>query len=67
MAEGVTSLTFEIYERACAGLDAPFALVDLDAMWQNAASMLARADGKPIRVASKSVRCRDAAEPHPRP
>ena len=49
----------EIYERACAGLDAPFALVDLDAMWQNAASMLARADGKPIRVASKSVRCRE--------
>ncbi len=46
------------YERACAGLDAPFALVDLDAMWANAASMLARADGKPIRVASKSVRCR---------
>jgi len=27
-------------------------------MWQNAESMLARADGKPIRVASKSVRCR---------
>jgi D-serine deaminase-like pyridoxal phosphate-dependent protein len=47
------------YDRACAGLDAPFALVDLDAMWQNAASMLARADGKPIRVASKSVRCRE--------
>jgi CRP-like cAMP-binding protein len=39
------NLTLEIFERACAGLDAPFALVDLDAMWQNAASMLARADG----------------------
>jgi D-serine deaminase-like pyridoxal phosphate-dependent protein len=49
----------EAYERACAGLDAPFALVDLNAMWQNAASMLARANGKPIRVASKSVRCRE--------
>ena len=49
---------WEIYERACAGLEAPFALVDLDAMWQNAASMLARAAGKPIRVATKSVRCR---------
>ena len=59
MADRVTSLTLEIYERACAGLDAPFALVDLDAMWQNAASMLARAGGKPIRVASKSVRCRE--------
>jgi D-serine deaminase-like pyridoxal phosphate-dependent protein len=45
----------ERYERACAGLDAPFALVDLDAMWHNAASMLARARGKPIRVASKSL------------
>ena len=50
--------SWERYERACAGLDAPFALVDLDAMWANAASMLARARGKPIRVASKSVRCR---------
>jgi len=59
VADRVTSLTLEIYERACAGLDAPFALVDLDAMWQNAASMLARAGGKPIRVASKSVRCRE--------
>jgi D-serine deaminase-like pyridoxal phosphate-dependent protein len=47
------------YERACAGLEAPFALVDLDAMWQNATSMLTRAAGKPIRVASKSVRCRE--------
>jgi D-serine deaminase-like pyridoxal phosphate-dependent protein len=50
---------WEAYERACEGLEAPFALVDLDAMWDNAASMLARADGKPIRVASKSVRCRE--------
>ena len=50
---------WEIYERACAELEAPFALVDLDAMWHNAASMLARAGGKPIRVASKSVRCRE--------
>jgi D-serine deaminase-like pyridoxal phosphate-dependent protein len=50
--------TWERYERACAALDAPFALVDLDALWANAASMVARANGKPIRVASKSVRCR---------
>ena len=41
-----------------AEIDAPFALVDLDAMWSNAAEMLARAGGRPIRVASKSVRCR---------
>lgn len=54
--------SWERYERACAGLDAPFALVDLDAMWANAASMLARARGTPIRVASKSVRCRTLLE-----
>jgi D-serine deaminase-like pyridoxal phosphate-dependent protein len=45
-------------ERACAELDAPFALVDLDAFWSNAADLLRRAAGKPIRVASKSLRCR---------
>ena len=42
--------------------DAPFALVDLDAMWSNAAEMLARSHGKPIRVASKSVRSRAVLE-----
>src|SRR5207253_5953691 len=47
------------YETAFAGIDAPFALVDLDAMWANARDMLASAAGKPIRVASKSVRCRE--------
>src|SRR4051794_25681216 len=46
------------YETAFEGRDAPFAFVDLDAMWSNAGEMLARAAGKPIRVASKSVRCR---------
>ncbi|HKP89438.1 MAG TPA: amino acid deaminase/aldolase [Thermoleophilaceae bacterium] len=48
----------ERYESAFAGRDAPFAFVDLGAMWANAADMLRRAGGKPIRVASKSVRCR---------
>jgi D-serine deaminase-like pyridoxal phosphate-dependent protein len=48
----------ERYETAFADLDAPFAFVDLDAMWSNSAGMLARSAGKPIRVASKSVRCR---------
>jgi D-serine deaminase-like pyridoxal phosphate-dependent protein len=46
------------YEAAFADRDAPFAFVDLDAMWANAGEMLARAGGKPIRVATKSVRCR---------
>ena len=49
-------------ERIFEGLDAPFALVDLDAMWLNAADMVGRAAGKPIRVASKSVRARPVLE-----
>jgi D-serine deaminase-like pyridoxal phosphate-dependent protein len=48
----------ERLERASAGLQAPFALVDLDALWRNAHDMERRAAGKPIRLASKSVRCR---------
>ena len=46
-------------ERITADLDAPFALLDLDAMWANATGLAARGHGKPIRVASKSVRCRE--------
>jgi len=53
---------YEVYEEAFAGRDAPFAFVDLDAMWANADDMLRRAGGKPIRVASKSVRCRPLLE-----
>jgi D-serine deaminase-like pyridoxal phosphate-dependent protein len=45
-------------ERACAGLDAPFAAVDLDAFEANRDGLLSRAAGKPIRLATKSVRCR---------
>ena len=45
-------------EQATDGLEAPFALVDLDALGANAADMERRAAGKPIRLASKSVRCR---------
>ena len=50
---------YERLENAFGDRDAPFAFVDLDAMWSNAAEMLGRAGGKPIRVASKSVRCRE--------
>ncbi len=50
--------TYEELERIFADVDAPFALVDLDAMWSNAREMLGRAAGTPLRVASKSVRCR---------
>ena len=45
-------------EHACSQLQAPFAVVDLDAMWSNADEMLRRSGHKPIRAASKSVRCR---------
>ena len=45
-------------ERACAELDAPFAAVDLDAFDHNREQLARRAGGMPIRVASKSVRCR---------
>ena len=50
--------SYEELESIFAGVDAPFALVDLDAMWSNGQEILARAQGTPIRVASKSVRCR---------
>ena len=46
------------YTRAFDGLEAPFAFVDLDALHFNAREMLGRAAGKPIRLASKSLRCR---------
>ncbi len=45
-------------EAATAALQPPFAIVDLDAFWANAADMERRAVGKHIRLASKSVRCR---------
>ena len=50
--------SYEELEAIFAGVDAPFALVDLDALWSNARELLGRAQGTPIRVASKSVRCR---------
>jgi D-serine deaminase-like pyridoxal phosphate-dependent protein len=50
------------YEAIFAEVEAPFAFVDLDAMGANAAAMLERAAGKPVRVASKSLRCRALLE-----
>jgi D-serine deaminase-like pyridoxal phosphate-dependent protein len=49
-------------ERATAELEAPFALIDLDALWANADDLVRRAAPKPIRLASKSVRCRALQE-----
>jgi len=50
------------YDRATAHLDAPVAIVDLRAFDDNARDLVRRAGGKPIRVASKSVRCRALLE-----
>jgi D-serine deaminase-like pyridoxal phosphate-dependent protein len=46
------------FEAVFADIQAPFAFVDLDAVWSNSADMLRRAHGKPIRIASKSIRSR---------
>ncbi|MGI5211600.1 amino acid deaminase/aldolase [Plantactinospora sp. CA-290183] len=45
-------------DRATAHLDPPFAVVDLFALDANAEALAVCAAGKPVRVASKSVRCR---------
>lgn len=44
---------------ATADLSAPLAVIDTEALWANAADLLRRANGVPVRVASKSVRVRD--------
>ena len=49
-------------EDATADLTPPFALVDLDAFWANAADLERRAAPRPIRLASKSLRCRSLQE-----
>ncbi|PZF91018.1 alanine racemase [Micromonospora deserti] len=46
-------------DRATAHLDPPYAVVDLAAFDANAAALADRAAGKPVRVASKSVRARE--------
>ncbi len=47
---------------ATADLDPPLAALDLSALRANAADLVRRARGVPIRVASKSVRCRAVLE-----
>lgn len=49
-------------ERATAHLDPPFAVVDLAAFDANARDLVRRASGVPIRVVSKSLRCRHLIE-----
>ncbi|MEV4286551.1 amino acid deaminase/aldolase [Nonomuraea bangladeshensis] len=50
------------YDHATAELEPPFAILDLAAMRANAADLVRRAAGKPIRVASKSIRSRTVLE-----
>jgi D-serine deaminase-like pyridoxal phosphate-dependent protein len=52
----------ERYDLATSHLEPPFAMVDLAAFRSNAADLTRRAHDKPIRVASKSVRCRALLE-----
>lgn len=47
---------------ALAGREAPFAVVDLDTWDDNARALLDRAGRLPVRLASKSVRCRALVE-----
>ena len=47
---------------ATCGLDPPFAVIDLDAFDANAADLLRRAGGVPLRLASKSLRVRALQE-----
>ena len=55
---------YEELEPSSTAIDAPFALVDLDAMWSNAAEMLARAarQADPAWPASRcaAARCSSA-------
>lgn len=61
---GVVSETSPIagLHAATAELDPPLAALDLTALRANAADLVRRANGVPVRVASKSVRCRAVLE-----
>ncbi|MDZ5619262.1 amino acid deaminase/aldolase [Nocardioides bizhenqiangii] len=56
-ATGPTS--YDDLARATADLETPYAVLDLGAFHANAEDLVRRAAGTPIRVASKSVRCRE--------
>ncbi len=55
----VDAATMARLGEAVRDLSAPVGVLDLDALDANADDLMRRAAGKPIRVASKSVRCRD--------
>ena len=64
MSQGGSSGAADLarYNAATASLEPPLAVIDLEALRANAAGMIRRAAGKPIRLASKSVRCRALLE-----
>jgi D-serine deaminase-like pyridoxal phosphate-dependent protein len=49
---------YRLYEQLFSDRSAPFAFVDMDALWSNGDEMIGRAGRLPIRVATKSVRSR---------
>ncbi|MEU9340313.1 alanine racemase [Streptomyces sp. NPDC048278] len=52
----------DYYRKVFARTAPPFAFVDLDALTANAHDLLRRARGKPVRIASKSLRARRIVE-----
>ncbi|MBK1784492.1 amino acid deaminase/aldolase [Prauserella cavernicola] len=58
----VTTGNATSYDLATKDLDPPLAIVDLEAFDANAADLVRRASGMPVRVASKSIRCRELLE-----
>lgn len=53
---------FDRLDRAVSTLDTPVAVIDEPALWANADDLIRRANGVPVRVASKSVRVRRIIE-----
>ncbi|MEX1132377.1 MAG: amino acid deaminase/aldolase [Flavobacteriales bacterium] len=49
--------TYAQYKRVLAGQQAPYAVLDLDLLDANIEAVLQRAGDKPIRIATKSIRC----------
>ena len=62
MPHAVLGTVLDRLDTATADLDPPFAAVDLPTLRANAADLVRRANGTPVRVASKSVRCRAILE-----
>lgn len=62
MAPQLPDRLYDRYEAIFEGIEPPYAFVDLAALESNSAEMLGRAAGKPIRVASKSIRCREVID-----